>query len=148
MPVIEHRALKPGNHVAFNEALARNARQFIFGPDAAAVRGYIGNKPDAKLVPGPFELGFVSGLLAMVHEFTWHRFVAFLETGDETAFYSELLDWKAIARGWAPWAIIPLGSPASLMTTAVLREDDLITVDFNDIRGLTRLLDAGVECPS
>ena len=150
-PIIEYRTLSAGNHMELNHVSAAWARRFIFGPDGATVTTYL--KPpdeDRGPVPEPYEFGFISGNLAMAHEFSWHRLVSYLEKplDDEACLTSPVLDWKAVAAGWKPMAIIPLTPPVSLVTSAVRREGQMVIVDFTDLRGLSNLLDVGVQCPS
>lgn len=140
-PIIEYVDLRPDNHRHLNITLAEGAHRFIFGPDELTVTRYLGHGRDSpSRVPEPYDLGFISGPLAMVHEFTWHRLVGVLaKPPDHEDAWKFDLDWKAIASGWKPVAIIPSWGPRVMfdLPPALRREGDVIYVDFYDVEGLT-----------
>lgn len=136
-PLIEYVKLRPDNHRQLNVTLAKGARRFIFGADEPTVADYLSCVDDAPArVPEPYELGFIYGPLAMVHEFTWHRLVGVLakppDHGDAWKFN---LDWEAIASVWKPVIVFPLNLPE--FPPALSREGNIIYVDFYDVEGLT-----------
>jgi hypothetical protein len=117
------------------------AHRFIFGPDELTVTRHLGHgRGSPSRVPEPYDLGFISGPLAMVHEFTWHRLVGVLaKPPDHEDAWKFDLDWKAIASGWKPVAIIPSWGPRVMfdLPPALRREGDVIYVGFYDVEGLT-----------
>ncbi len=135
-PLIEHGLLDPGSHQELNGIIASSARRFIFGSDESAIRSLLDRKKALVRVPEPAELGFISGTLAIVHEFAWHRLVSALAKppmSDEPANFD--LDWKAVANGWTPPVIFPLNLPE--FPSSLSRQGDTISLDLFDVRGFT-----------
>ncbi|HLZ21991.1 MAG TPA: DUF4238 domain-containing protein [Ktedonobacterales bacterium] len=113
-PVIERGQLTPGNHLTLNTALAQRARRFVFGADEATVVASL-RRVDRSCPPAlePQMLGFLSGPLAAVHEFTWHRLVSGLakSPGHPDAGRFDV-DWTAIAASaWTPQVMLPTNLP-------------------------------------
>lgn len=135
-PFIEYGFLDPGSHLDLNGILASNAKRFIFGSDEGTIGPLLDRKESLTRVPDPAELGFISGNLAVVHEFAWHRLVSALAkplmSDDPTSFD---LDWKAIAKGWTPPVIFPLNLPE--FPSSLSRQGDTISLDLFDVRGFT-----------
>ncbi len=135
-PIIEYSNLSPDDHNHLNSTLVANARRFIFGSNETAISSFFGNKYETRLVPEPGELGFISGPLAVLHEFTWHRLVSVLSKSPLSQdAWSFAFDWQAISNGWAPPIYFPDNLPE--FPPSLKRDGDMITVSLYDVPGFT-----------
>jgi hypothetical protein len=136
-PIIQYVRLRKDNHDGFNSGSARQARRFIFGVDEATVTRYLSQVDDSPpTVIEPYEVGFIYGPLAVVHEFTWHRLVSVLaKSPDHENAWRFDFDWQAVASVWKPVVIFPLNLPE--FPPALRREGDVIYVDFYEVEGFT-----------
>jgi tetratricopeptide (TPR) repeat protein len=132
-PIISYRELKTDNHTGLNKALAAIAQSFIYGSNQAVVGRYLVPGEDLPTIPELKDCGFISGTLAVIHEFTWHRLVSVLcKNPDGFESHRFELDWKAIkAGGWVPPVLLPTNLPE--FPSALTRSNDVISVDFFDV---------------
>jgi hypothetical protein len=136
VPIIEYEVLEYNNHLALNSALAASAQRFIFGPNKEIISRYMPEKKTVNRVPEPEELGFISGKLAVVHEFAWHRFVGMLEESPfaQSSWNFDLV-WGAIASDWTPAIIFPTNLPE--FPSPLARVQNSIYIDLYDLPGST-----------
>ena len=136
IPKIKYASLISKNHIGLNESIAQIAQRYIFGPDLASLRKYFIPPYQPLSAPEPEYFGFISGPLAVVHEFTWHRLVSFLENfnaGEQNPSFD--LDWPAIANGWAPPVYLPTNLPE--FAPSLSWKANGISVSFFDVPGFT-----------
>jgi tetratricopeptide (TPR) repeat protein len=103
IPVIHRVRAAAHEQTGLNKAIAANAQRFLFGPNAETISAFLlaGHTPG--LPPEPEQLGFISGPLAVAHEFTWHRLVsAIAKPPSDLKQWDFALDWKTVAAGWHP----------------------------------------------
>ena len=150
VPFIEYRTLERGKQSEINRVGAEWAQRFIFGRDEQTVARYLSTGDGPTDVPGPIEFGFVSGPLAMVHEFAWHRLISYIQKdpNDLACLTSPVIDWQAVAVGWKPPAILPLSHQMSFMTRAAWREGNWLRIDFDDPTGIPEGFNEGKPWPS
>ena len=136
-PILEHRTLLAGNYDRLNEALADIAERFIFGSSRTIVERYVRSTEKVRPPLEPLSVGFITGRLAVVHEFTWHRFISAISKhpdGEESASFD--LDWPAIAAAWKPPGVyFPTNLPE--FPSALRRRGNFISVDLYDVEGFT-----------
>jgi hypothetical protein len=113
LPVISWVTSKSSDRLAFNKALAENARRFLFGSDCTLVKKYLPSGTSQLTPLEPPQLGFIFGTHAVVHEFMWHRFVSALHKGIADKMDPEDFDFyfEGLARGWTPPLIFPTNLP-------------------------------------
>jgi len=131
IPVIDYFHNMPNNHEDLNNALSSIAQHFIFGPDDTTIEKYLSSSSKVSFPPEPEQLGFITDPLARAHEFTWHRLAAVIEGDpDSEETWGFDLDWKLIAKGWAP----PVYFPVNLIEfpLALNKVDDSIIAEFYD----------------
>lgn len=136
-PILEHRTLLAGNYAQLNEALADTADRFIFGSSRAIVERYLQSPEKDRPPLEPLSVGFITGRLAVVHEFTWHRFISAISKrpkGEESVSFD--LDWPAIAAVWKPPGVFfPTNLPE--FPSALRQHGNFINVDLYDVEGFT-----------
>lgn len=135
-PNIDYWRLRPGNHHEFNAVMAMWARRFIFGHDEATVCPYVhSSESSPPPVPDPFALGFPSGRLLRIHEFTWHHLISVLaKPTDERMIFSPILDFETIAAVWKLMVVIPLTTP--MYRPGLSREGDTLTAELYEVDNL------------
>ena len=74
-PIIEYSYLHNRNHVQLNQSIAGVGQRFIFGSNRAFISKYLEVDKQPVQIPEPSDIGFMSGLMAMVHENTWARLI-------------------------------------------------------------------------
>lgn len=112
-PIIRNVNLDPNNHLSFNKSSTDFARRFIFGSSEDLLSRY---SRDRKLtpqnMPEPAQVGFISGVTAVEHEFTWHKFVSAIETApraDDPMLFE--FNFEILKNGWHPPMIFPVNLP-------------------------------------
>ena len=135
-PRIRYLDLSPGNHLGLNESLGNIAQRFIFGPDRDLVKTYLYQSDKAPPIPEPYQLGFISGPLAVVHEFTWHRLIGAIskDSNDEDSNKFDL-DFEVLAQGWAPPIYFPTNLPE--FPSCLTRRGNIIEASFFEVEGFT-----------
>lgn len=130
-PDVEYVDALPGNREDLNRAVSAAAGRFIFGPNERFVDGWLRTAPPAPSPPEPGQLGFITGTLALAHEFTWHRLAPAIERDpSDGGPWDFPLDVEGLVRGWAP----PLYFPGNLpeFPLALRREGPSIVAEFYD----------------
>ena len=130
VPEIEYTHSSPGNHEGLNRVLSSSAQRFLFGPDETVGR-WLRGPPASLFLSEPRQLGFITGPLAVAHEFTWHRLAPAVERDpSDGAPWDFSFDWEGLSRGWAP----PVLFPTNLVEfpPALRREGQSISVQFYD----------------
>ncbi len=131
IPNIRYITLYEDNHLQFNQAIAANADRFIFGPDESTIADCLDPSIFNMDRPSPMALGFLSGKMALAHEFTWHRLVPALERNPKDSDpWDFKFDFEQLKKGWNPPTIFPenlIGFPSALR-----RESDSIIAEFFD----------------
>jgi hypothetical protein len=136
-PILEHRTLLAGNYVQLNETLAVAAERFIFGSSRTIVERYLRSTDKDRPPIEPLNVGFITGRLRIVHEFTWHRFISAISKhpkGEESTSFD--LDWNAIAAAWKP-PVVYFPSNLPEFPSALRRRGNFISVDLYDVEGFT-----------
>lgn len=136
IPKIRYLPLEEKNHIGLNESIAMFAQRYIFGSDLSTLQEYAIHPHNPIPAPEPQNIGFIAGPLAVVHEFTWHRLVSFLEkfsAGDQDPSFD--LDWSRIANGWAPPVNLPTNLPD--FSPSLARKANVISVSFFDVSGFS-----------
>jgi hypothetical protein len=136
-PMLEHRTLRRDNYSQLNEALSHTSRRFIFGSSLSCVQRYLRNARKDPLLLEPTDVGFISGALARIHEFTWHRFVSAVSKHPASAEIEKFeFDWQAIAAAWKPPAVLfPTNLPE--FPPGLRRNGQIISVTFYDVAGIS-----------
>lgn len=131
VPEVEHVAAAPGDREGLNRAVSAAAQRFLFGPDEEFVGEWLRAAPPAPPPPEPVQLGFITGTLAVAHEFTWHRLAPALERNPaDGGPWDFPLDVEGLTRGWAPKPFLPANLPE--FPPALRREGPFIMVEFYD----------------
>ncbi|MDD5466865.1 MAG: DUF4238 domain-containing protein [Anaerolineales bacterium] len=94
LPNIEYVESPRDDHLGFNHAITRLSKQFIFGPDRHSIEIFLPKQKTETLpVPEPGQLGFMDGVLAMVHDMTMFKLITALSTppNEDTFIYVDYL---------------------------------------------------------
>jgi hypothetical protein len=137
VPTVEYRRLSSGSHLALNEVLAETSKRYVFGPDESTIKNHV--RIRSAVVPQlePHALGFASGPLARVHEFTWHYLVTMLARGpQDNVSVAQEIDWQAVASRWK-FVVLPANPGQIMYPPGIRRQDMTIEVDLYDVAGLT-----------
>lgn len=130
-PDVEYVDAPPGDREDLNRAVSAAAGRFIFGPNEGFVDRWLQVASPASPPLEPGQLGFITGTLALAHEFTWHRLTTALERDlSDGGQWDFPLDVEGLTRGWAP----PLHFPGNLpeFPPALRREGPFIVAEFYD----------------
>jgi hypothetical protein len=120
--------------LGINNLVAFRAQRFVYGENKTLIAQAMASLP-RQHTPGrpiePADLGFLTGIDAVVHEFTWHRLISFLMNPSHTEANEQFdIDWNLIALGWHPPVMFALNLP--MFPTALRRSGDVLAVDFYD----------------
>ena len=130
-PDIEHADGSSGDRERLTRALSSTAQRFVFGPDEGTVAKGLRAARSSPAAPEPEQLGFITGRLAVAHEFTWHRLAPALERDpSDGGPWDFPLDREGLSRGWAPPVFLPTNLPE--FPPALRREGQAIIADFYD----------------
>jgi hypothetical protein len=131
VPDFEYVEAPRGDREGLNRAVSATAQRFVFGPDEEFVGEWLRAAPSAPPPPEPGQLGFITGTLAVAHEFTWHRLAPALERDpSDGGPWDFPLDAEGLMRGWAPTPFLPTNLPE--FPPALRREGPSIIAEFYD----------------
>jgi hypothetical protein len=134
-PILEHRLLLSGNYAQLNQAIASQAQRFLFGKDEDLVKSYLSGTTRDILTLEPGDVGFLTGPLAAVHEFTWHRFISAISNHpkDEEAHKLDI-NWAAVSSAWKPPVVFfPTNLPE--FPSPLHRHGNILGIEFYDVEG-------------
>lgn len=130
-PEISYVRGTAGDRDRLNRAVSAAAQRFVFGGDKRVVAELTSVAPTAPPPPEPGQLGFITGTLALAHEFTWHRLATAVERDpSDGGPWDFALDVEGLVRGWAPMMALPANLPE--FPPALRREGRYIVAEFYD----------------
>jgi hypothetical protein len=113
LPVIHYVNLDINNHVGFNESSVQFAKKFIYGDSKKLLEKYSKKSIYNEInMPEPGQVGFIDGKMAIIHEFTWHKFVSALESDQINKDSIDFdFNFDVLKNGWCPPLIFPINLP-------------------------------------
>jgi len=136
VPKINYVEVIKGNGHHLNTGIHTLAQRFVFGSNQETIERYCYRPHNLITPPEPGLAGFIYGRLAVVHEFTWHRLISFLNCNSlnpEPRMFD--LNPTAYMKGWYPKIFLPTNLPLFPNPFNIINNE--IEVELYDVAGFT-----------